>query len=883
MDPEPSPPASFSSLRTDTPQTFVLSEPSAEIYSDFNHTGQIEYVEERALLGRRAGSILLPFFKSTLVHDETRLYDEYLTPVHIRPAAPHSVQPGDTLELEYVHGGDQPRVALYRQADDAPGGWNHVLGIYAVGTSGDAVGPDEEHVPIEVPADWTGEDFLMCATTLAGDPYTLGPLEENPPPPAPAGFSHETLRPGEVWMRLRSAPTDAPSPKRRRTAPPAEAPSTDDLALFQIAPFLLQSNLEPAHRLYAVSKPENHNCVYDLIEACWKAFGAPGAFDRDFGRPIPASTPDSLGEDPTVQSGNCLLSPDTMYLIDGTQYRDFWAQDQMAIGYCSAPGEDRAFNVALHCKRENGLGKFVSNEMEDPSDEAPLFVFDSLLKSEGEGKMTDYGGNIAVTPPVPTETDPENTPEAGPPVPAHPAAPHGKLVLGDCANPAREDSAEQGTGVVHDQTRTFLQSQIVQPIIPIDTSWLDVGHVDEIMTFVPAPNAPSDRPAKLVMPGLALMDTLLDRTTAVDVAEGRTHFHRGRHTGHNRLLKTIIEKDNEDTRSLFAASYAETSVEMFCEPDTKTLNDTIRNRFLDPIEDRLCQCTGLSKSEDVLRLPMYFELADATQLGNPWGEALAKARMPNLVNMQVLTTGPEETHLLMPRPCGPRLPTDKAETVVRSVLNDTGQEGTEVCLPKESQDHQPGFPFWAWPTLDADTLALFFTHRKPSGQCVNEAERKQMIDVIKQNESPDALADAPLRQAVRDTRDTILAANGGPDRPIVGPDGNKATLLNDKGKFTNWHRLFIPEDTVDIVEAYTASVLKEVGCTVHFVDAWFYHCGGGDVHCATNVLHTPPTAQSLSEAGRRPWWEHYPALAADDVNTAYDPADTVYHSSDPAS
>lgn len=34
-------------------------------------------------------------------------------------------------------------------------------------------------------------------------------------------------------------------------------------------------------------------------------------------------------------------------------------------------------------------------------------------------------------------------------------------------------------------------------------------------------------------------------------------------------------------------------------------------------------------------------------------------------------------------------------------------------------------------------------------------------------------------------------------------------------------------------------MLEGIGCTVHFVDAWFSHTLGGGIHCATNALYEP--------------------------------------------
>jgi hypothetical protein len=66
----------------------------------------------------------------------------------------------------------------------------------------------------------------------------------------------------------------------------------------------------------------------------------------------------------------------------------------------------------------------------------------------------DDGGNILVTPPIP------------------PARPRGRIVVG-CG--------------IQESLKGFFRAQRVQtPLIEIDTSWLRVGHVDEIVSFVPA-------------------------------------------------------------------------------------------------------------------------------------------------------------------------------------------------------------------------------------------------------------------------------------------------------------------------------------------------------------------------------------------------------------
>ncbi len=884
MENDPSGPALFSGLRTDSPHAFVRSGTIAELHSDFNQTGQVDFsADERAARTQRPGSILLPAFDPDFVGDDENFYTDALTPVHVRPSGQQNTLPDASLELACVHSNDRDRVAVYTQEGD------FVYGGYPLNISESVPpDPDADSVRIQGPA---GEAFLMHATTLAGDPRRPGSVDQ-PPPQSPENTPAD-IKSGEVWLRLGLSQDEEPPSKQRRT----ESPGDDDVALFQIAPLLLQSNIARTRRLYVVSAKKTHNFMYDVMEACWAALGPDEPFNRDFAREFRSSTPGGLGTSHTVTSGKCLLSPNKMYLIDGGRYKeddgnpDLWIQDQMATGYCSAPGDRSPLNVVLHYKRTAGaLHQFVREEMDNANDR--MVVFNGLFDTEPEQGMLDYGGNVAVSPPVNTGTTAETTREAGPPVPEHPPAPHGKIVLGDCKNPAREEpqhgseeeekpgssaeeepgsSAEEsesdggpaGSSCVNDDTRTFLQAQEVQPIVPIDTSWLETGHVDEIMTFVPAPHSRNERPARLAMARPDVMERLFTQTIQkASVEEGRTHAHRGRHRKRSSLLQQILDDPSPEVHNEFAGSYDETSVEALLAPDIAAQNQEICDKFLRPIEDRLRHCTRLTRPDDVIPLPVYFNVRGGTE----WGKKVASARMPNLVNMQVLNKK-RSAHLIVARPCGPRLPPGAAKTVVRTVLNEMGRDDTPVCHPQNENDNPSGFPFWVWPTLSVRTLALFFTRKKPNETFLTANERKQLIDVIAQRAEFSTLP-AGLQQAVQNTQATILNANGGSEKTIRDAEGNPVHLVRD-GHFTSWHRLFIPEDTVDVIEAYTQSVLEKIGCTVHFVDAWHYHTAGGGVHCGTNVLPEIPK-------DRQSWWHNYSGLA--DANTDYDPTNTIHNS-----
>jgi hypothetical protein len=67
-----------------------------------------------------------------------------------------------------------------------------------------------------------------------------------------------------------------------------------------------------------------------------------------------------------------------------------------------------------------------------------------------------------------------------------------------------------------------------------------------------------------------------------------------------------------------------------------------------------------------------------------------------------------------------------------------------------------------------------------------------------------------------------------------------------------WHKIEIPENKVDVFEAYTQIMLESIGVNVHWVDPWYYHVRSGGIHCGTNVIRTPDLTPAKS------WWNVFP-------------------------
>lgn len=624
-------------------------------------------------------------------------------------------------------------------------------------------------------------DYRLEAITLPGDPSLPAPTAACPAPPdglsvtlpagaAPGSPIYPARAPADVWLELQHSVS---SPLR----------AIRDVGLVTIAPWIMLPNTRPVTRLFFTylaptsGDPGNHHFAYDLCEALNAALGGV-----------------TVNPDQKVPFATGLNGP--AYLIKGSDYgNDVWIQDEIEIGYCWAP--HAWMHVVLHPPRRRPLGDFVTGKMAEPG----VGVFDKVPGVDRDG--VDYGGNIECSPPIRAATPALRRTPGGPSVHAHPPAPFGKIVIGDCT--PRPLSQE-----LHD----FLVAQKVQPVLPIDTSWLHVGHTDEIMSIV---RSSTGKRWKLVMASVRAMESLLRNLRAVTRAAGRTGFHVG-------LLKTDASPVN----------YAERSVEQLV-AHLGDYNRWLRVNKLGPIQGRLQQGLALSDA-DVIPLPTYFELPSDRNAPIGTDRHRTIAYTVGSVNMQVVGN-----HLMVPRPMGARVRPDDARRVVEATMAEIGWQKPVIIPPTT------GFYFWGLPGFySLSTIAAAFSHTP------TEARRQNVIDAINRraNLTPDNAAAAQAKL------DEIRNApqNAGLTDPANGYMSGDA--------FVACRRVFIPHDTVDVMEVYIRSVLEGEGNVVHFIDDFYnYHLMSGEVHCGTNVVRTPA---EVDASFRTRWWDHYePALDHD--------------------
>jgi hypothetical protein len=451
-----------------------------------------------------------------------------------------------------------------------------------------------------------------------------------------------------------------------------------------------------------------------------------------------------------------------------------------------------------------------------------------------------YGGNL----------------EASPPLAGHP---YGKVVLGEgnerLLDPPVRDLFESGAGV--------------QPVVTVDTAWLGVGHVDELIAFLPdratkghsilraSPEVASalmDAASRLYQDGLPDLHLDRDRYLWRPLTLVRHRMHEGEHPVTRMLrgklwlhsqprLRPPPEGGTPDAGSIddagevllpphiylflvdfYSGLFSSDLAPFFPDSDQDVYYyraglttwdfdffSGATNRVL--VEEKLGPLDKLLAAEfpsfPVRRVPVLFDemlLNDKS----PRVAGTTAAFTPNLVNLQFLNGT-----VLIPKPFGPRMSPPDATAVVTEVLRDQGLG-------------------------------------KVAGRVSVSYFKKQKLDVTEIWLNPklsSGRVDTPL-ETVDDLAEEFADGFPGLSRKEVASRIRKAnpTAFDGSGRLKKgWRLIRIPERTVDLFQAYTHALLDAQGLHPRWVDSWFYHVRLGEIHCGTNVLRKVPKVKT-------PWW-----------------------------
>ncbi|XP_041063344.1 protein-arginine deiminase type-2-like [Carcharodon carcharias] len=281
--------------------------------------------------------------------------------------------------------------------------------------------------------------------------------------------------------------------------------------------------------------------------------------------------------------------------------KDRWIQDEIEFGYSEAP--HKTFPVVLDSPRDRGLSMFPYKQLLGPD-------FGHVTRTTNLVSSLDSFGNLEVSPPV-TMNGKEY--------------PLGRIIIGS-AFPTTSEGRNMAKVV-----RDFLYAQVVQPPIELFSDWLEVGHVDEFMTFVPAPDRKGFRLLLVSPDACCKLFTKLQQ-------EGH---------GEAQMFENLNTKPFKINEIL---------------NNQKLLRDNAYvQRCIDWNRDVLKKELGLDE-EDIIDIPVLFMMHEKYQK--------AIAFFPDLVNMIVLGK-----YLGIPKPFGPLINGKcPLESAVRSALEPLGLE-----------------------------------------------------------------------------------------------------------------------------------------------------------------------------------------------------------------
>ncbi len=475
-------------------------------------------------------------------------------------------------------------------------------------------------------------------------------------------------------------------------------------------------------------------------------------------------------------------------------------------------------------------------------------------------RSANYGGNVESAPPSP-------------------GAPLGTIVLGNASIGGVYDHMDP------DVRRFFYKQR--QPVFEVDTTWLDVGHVDEMLTFVPDRNGSGQNFAGLIASsGLAMAlireafatyraglpinhpnrddPPLMSPVTSRLLNEGTspvTRLMRGKvwsHT-HPRTAASAGLPDILEPPRIYQDLARYYNGGVWGEPGSHhglqihgidyfpgTGPDRFYPADISPMELIAIERDDSEQSGSVNDyIEATFLTPNVDRIGSQFGS-------PRILPMPVVfdkvssipawkdnrwtyTTSaftPDVVnlqvlngHLLVPRPYGPRMKPDDVTRVITAVLA-TYDWGPDLSRNLNSR-------FYTRNHLDMTTA--WIERHEPTYK-------------------PGSTLLIRLSDGIRNLPDVMHAFKDG--FPGVSEDEIQRRIRRDNPRnFTpnddlrdGWRKFTFQEGMVDIFEAYIQLVANSLGLTLHFVDSWFYHVHFGGIHCGTNVLREPARGQVP------PWW-----------------------------
>ncbi|XP_051027270.1 protein-arginine deiminase type-4 [Acomys russatus] len=328
-----------------------------------------------------------------------------------------------------------------------------------------------------------------------------------------------------------------------------EALVFQDSVMFRVAPWIMTPNTQPPQEVYVCRIANNEDFLKSLTVLTKKA--------------------------------RCKLT----VCPEEENLDDQWMQDEMEIGYTQAP--HKTLPVVFDSPRDRGLKDFPVKRVMGPN-------FGYVTRGPHMTEVTglDAFGNLEVSPPVTVEGK---------------EYPLGRILIGSSGYSSGESRD------MHQALQDFLGAQQVQAPVNLFSDWLFVGHVDEFLSFVPAPDRQGFR---------LLLSSPRACFQLFQELQGQGHGEAPLFEGLKRKKQQTINDILSSKKLRDQNAYVESCIDW---------NRAVLKREL-----------GLAEG-DIIDVPQLFKL-----VGNSRGNQKAEAFFPNMVNMLVLGK-----HLGIPKPFGP--------------------------------------------------------------------------------------------------------------------------------------------------------------------------------------------------------------------------------------
>ncbi len=434
----------------------------------------------------------------------------------------------------------------------------------------------------------------------------------------------------------------------------------------------------------------------------------------------------------------------------------------------------------------------------------------------------------------------------------------------------------------------LLFKQRKQPVVQLDSTWLDVGHVDEFMAFAPdrrgsgagfavlrassglalklveeaerryLQGLPIEHPHRIVRRPSGVLARLTDGGTApvTRLFRGKVWQHRhARATGDEipqvleppRIYQDLSQAMNggdptdpdsgginvhgirywpgEGPDRTYPADISVREV-LYGETDfdDQSTNALIERQFLADATRRLSEAFPQAR---LFPLPVLFDRVSSVREWEVAPSAYStSAFTPDVVNLQAING-----RLLIPRPYGPRMLLPDAIAAITAATAEFDLPTTVLGRLDERfvRRHR------------LRTGVYWVQRQPPVYRTVSGIGTVRSLyegletedDVIEQFR--DSFPGATARQL---------------RRQIIEPNRRH---FDARGRLRDgWRRLELTESMVDIFETYIHAIAAELDVPISWIDSWYYHVHAGGIHCGTNVLRTPGRGSSLPAVWRVP-------------------------------